>query len=281
MVTTNYHLHSHYCDGSGNLEDFIEFAIRNSFTAIGLTGHSPLPFPNDWTMKNEDFPAYVDEAKKLKKKYSKHIQIYIGVETDYLDSIHNPNNSKYRELGIEYQIGSIHMLKDKSEGKCYAIEGPLSELNHLINNTFNGHIEEVVKFYYKMLNEMLETGGFKIVGHFDIIKKHNKRLNFFDENSTWYKESVFKSLELIKQKEYIMEINTGGISSGYTNDYYPSNWIINEAAKLGIPIIINSDAHKPEHSDFHLNYAENTVKRLGYNYRYELLNNAFFKKKIE
>ena len=41
---TNYHSHCSFCDGKAPMEEFIKEAIRQGFSAYGISSHAPLPF---------------------------------------------------------------------------------------------------------------------------------------------------------------------------------------------------------------------------------------------
>ena len=108
---TNYHTHSLYCDGSASIEDFVKEAIRQGFSSYGVSSHSPIPFDTCWNMNRSDLPAYLDEVHFIKKKYEGRIEIYCGLEIDYLGAEYNPSSSFFQELPLDYRIGSVHFLK--------------------------------------------------------------------------------------------------------------------------------------------------------------------------
>ncbi|MEI7503921.1 MAG: histidinol-phosphatase, partial [Paludibacter sp.] len=66
----------------------------------------------------------------------------------------------------------------------------------------------------------------------------------FDINEAWYKNLVGDTLQLVKEKGMILEINTKSLfKKGFTyphQQFYP---LINE---LKIPIMVNSDCHYPK-----------------------------------
>ena len=55
---------------------------------------------------------------------------------------------------------------------------------------------------------------------------------------------VNHAIELIKQKNLILEINSRGIYKGRCPDFYPSDYILQQASKKKIPCVISADAHK-------------------------------------
>ena len=68
-MLSNYHTHSRYCDGKGEPHEYVEFALANGFSALGFSGHAPLPFNNTFSIHNEDYLAYCNEVRALKEEY--------------------------------------------------------------------------------------------------------------------------------------------------------------------------------------------------------------------
>ena len=90
MNWTNFHTHSHYCDGEGNLEDYIRKAIDKKMFAIGFSSHAPVDFKSYWHMEKTRLDEYLKEISDLQDKYSKDIRIYSGLEVDYIPGIIGP-----------------------------------------------------------------------------------------------------------------------------------------------------------------------------------------------
>ena len=110
MQLSNYHSHCTFCDGRSTPEDFIKFAVAHGFRAYGFSSHSPLPFETFWNMSKDDMPEYLTEIERLKKKYSNRLEIYVGLEIDFLDESYNASIPYFRNLPLDYRIGSIHFL---------------------------------------------------------------------------------------------------------------------------------------------------------------------------
>lgn len=263
-MITNYHTHSSFCDGKGQLEDYVKYALSRGFHALGFSGHAPLPFPNDWTMNEENLSTYIREVLALKERYRDSLEICLGLETDYLDKKHNPAHPKYKALGLDYQIGSVHHLYSPERTEFLQVDYTKEELELLLKDTFDKDIKALVSTYYRMVREMVQTGGFEILGHLDLVKKQNRGNVYFDETEKWYKREIEKTLETVAETDVILEINTGAMARGYTAEPYPSPWIIDRAGELKIPVTINSDAHRPEWLDYGFEEAENLARAAGY-----------------
>lgn len=259
-MITNYHTHCAFCDGKLMPEDYVLSAVKKGFTSIGFTSHAPVLFETDWTMKPTNLPIYIDLINSLKGKYKNEIQIYTGLETDYY-----PGCKDYRDYpGVDYTIGAIHFIYDEKNRKYMALDGSIDEFIETLDITFNGDIQALVETYYDLLREMLKTHTPDILAHLDVIKKNNINNQFFIETDSWYRKQVEELLKIIKKNNVIVEVNTGGISRGYTTDVYPSSWILRLMKQMDIPLVLNSDAHHPDWIDTYYNNALDIIKKSGY-----------------
>ena len=143
---TNYHTHSLYCDGSASIEDFVKEAIRQGFSSYGVSSHSPIPFDTCWNMNRGDLPAYLDEVHFIKKKYEGRIEIYCGLEIDYLGAEYNPSSPFFQELPLDYRIGSVHFLK--TEEGYVDIDTATEQFKETVFRYFDGNIRILVEKYY-------------------------------------------------------------------------------------------------------------------------------------
>ncbi len=271
MIKTNYHSHSSFCDGEGRLEEYVQYALSTHMKAFGFSGHAPLPFPNAWTMDEEDIPQYLGEIQRLKDLYRDRIELYSGMEIDYIDEHYNPAHPNYDALNLDFRIGSVHMLPDPDNGKYFGVDGPVEEIEHLIKKVYNGSVKEMVTDYYHRLQQMIKIGGFDFIGHIDLIKKHNRGLSLFSEDESWYKDLIVHTLETISNSGLMVEVNTGAIARGYTEEPYPSPWILKLCREGNIPITLNSDAHKPSWVDFAFEDAVRIITDAGYSHGMALL----------
>ena len=230
---------------------------------MGFSGHAPLPFESDWTIPKASLETYIDELKRLKGIYKEKIEIKIGLEVDYIKNIMGPSDSFYKEIGLDFIIGSIHLLPDgKTEGYL-SVDYKKSEIEQLINQTFGGDARLLVKEYYSKIRDMSDRGGFDIIGHLDVIKKTNINSIYFDETEDWYKKEIDVTLECIAANKQIVEINTGNILKDPSR-IYPSPWILKLAKDYDIPIMLNSDAHRPDRLDNYFKEAKIMALNVGY-----------------
>lgn len=238
---SNFHTHSHYCDGKGAMEDYIRAAIGAGMTTIGFSSHAPVPFPCKWCMKAPAFPRYLGEIESLKSSYPG-IEIHKGLEIDFIPAIISPADYSSK---LDYTIGSIHFV-DSFEGKHWEIDNTLEIFKEGLREIFHNNIRAAITRYLELTREMVVKYPPGIVGHLDKIKMHNTPDPFFEESETWYRDEIEKTLKTIRDANIIIEVNTRGLYKKKSPTPYPSPWILERIFELKIPITLSSDAHHPD-----------------------------------
>ncbi len=243
MNLTNYHSHCSFCDGRAPLEEFVKEAIRQGFYSYGVSSHAPLPFPTQWTMEWEQMEAYLDEFKNLRSKYADEIELYVGLEIDYLNEESNPSVARFTELPLDYRIGSVHLLYDAA-GEVVDIDCSPAVFKERVDRHFNGDVLRVVRMYFDRLFRMVELGGFDILGHAD--KMHYNASCYHPGllDEPWYEALMKDYFSLVASRGYLVEINTKAYDSLGT--FYPNSRYWELMKEYQIKILVNSDAHYPE-----------------------------------
>jgi histidinol-phosphatase (PHP family) len=247
MSWTNYHSHSRYCDGSNEMEDYLHEAIRQKIRVYGFSSHAPMTISTPWAMPYEKVAQYLEEGEYLKQKFEDLIEVYLGMEVDFIPEVVGPTSSFIRSLKLDYIIGSIHFVDSfPDSGQPWEIDGKTSLFKKGLKKIFKGNIKKAIKRYYALTRQMLEEQCPEILGHLDKIKIHNRKEFFFDETEDWYKKEINKTLKVLAKSGSILEVNTRGIYKKKSIETYPSPWILKKALTLKIPVMINSDAHHPQ-----------------------------------
>ncbi|WP_321424098.1 histidinol-phosphatase [uncultured Bacteroides sp.] len=243
MNLTNYHSHTSFCDGRAPMEDFVKEAIRQGFTSYGISSHAPLPFPTHWTMKKEDVESYLEEFRSLKNEYQGRIELYIGLEIDYLDEYSNPSIEYFRNLPLDYRIGSVHLLKD-DKGEIVDVDCSKEVFKERLDNHFHSDVKATVLAYFSKLMSMAELGGFDIVGHADKIAYNASFCQPNVSEQSWYKQAQRDLFAFISEKGYMMEVNTKAYHK--LGVFYPDTTCFSLIKEMHIPVLVNSDSHYPE-----------------------------------
>ncbi len=268
MFWSNYHSHCTFCDGRASMEDFVKFALAKGMKKYGFSSHAPLPFLTMWTMKEDDFFDYNAEFLRLKRKYQGQIDLFLGLEVDYIHNYSSIRNTFFQDKTFDYLIGSIHYVDKIPNGRFWNIDGDLKTFDNGLQKIFDGDIKEAVKRFFEVSKFMIETGGFDILGHMDKIALNARKYTDFNLKDKWYIQLVEETLELARLKGIMVEINTKSFfDKGFTFPHQQHFGFIND---MQIPMVVNSDCHYPTNVTDSFRPVYKLLKEAGFKNMYQL-----------
>ena len=245
----NYHTHTFLCGhASGEIEDYIKYAIQNGIKYMGFSEHFPIRFENGmqsgYRLKVEDIEYYFFTLKSLREKYKDKIDLKIGFEMEYYPTLFDEMLKSAKEYGGEYLILGQHF--------CSPEYLPTSK--YVVFPEENG---DALKEYVQSVIEGMKTGVFSYVAHPDI-------LNFAGDNEL-YKEEFTKLCEASKECNIPLEINFLGIRD---NRNYPDERFLQILWETNAPITFGFDSHTVEDAfdGESLKVATGWVEKYGLNY---------------
>lgn len=253
------HIHTPFCPHGTTdaLVDYIEHAIKHSFTHISFTEHAPLPVNfNDPTpdkdsgMKRELLQPYFEQLTELKKAYQNKIQILIGLEVDYIEGYENETTAFLNEVGpqLDDAILSVHFLKFQDDYCC--IDFSTEEFMRFANQVSS--VSNVYDLYYKTVQQsvLADLGPFKPkrIGHPTLVHKFQHAHKQIIDDAT----QIRSTLQLIANEGYTLDFNSAGLSKEHCLESYPPLSYIDYVKQIGLPFIFGSDAHRVK--DLHQHY---------------------------
>lgn len=256
---TNFHSHTFYDDGKSPLEEYIIAAIEQNVKSYGFSTHSPVPFHSTWNMKMENYREYLAEITRLKEKYQGQIQIYAGLEVDFIEGrcgVHT-----FPEL--DYSVGSVHYVNQFEDKSYWEIDYTKKHYDKGLQEIFGGSIQRAFQRYIDLNIKMLEEDTPTILGHLDKMKMHNSTGKWFEEGEKWYRDLMLNYLEVVKASGVIAEVNTRGLYKGYA-ELYPSHWILEMINEMNIPITLSSDCHTTSEITKGFNETAKLLSNLGF-----------------
>lgn len=261
-MKVNYHTHCTYCDGKDTLADHVKSAETLNFIQLGFSSHSPLPFDNNFSIKEEDLDSYCADIEKLQGETN--VCLLKGLECDFVPGMSKPFQYFKEKWNLDYIIGGVHLVRPQNMYELWFIDGPKREIyDEGLAKLFDSNIRKAVTTFWEQTFEMLETEQMDIIAHFDKIKMHNQH-RFFQEDEHWYSILADKALQLIYQHNIIIEINTRGLYKKRCDAFYPSTELLMKAKKMDIPVVISSDAHQACELDAYFKEATEELQRCGY-----------------
>lgn len=262
IIKTNYHMHTNFCDGTQSAEEMVLAAIEKGFSIIGFSSHSMYPFASTWHIAPREHKAYVAEIRRFAKIYADKIEILCGFEADFFPRVTVPDSKNYEEFSPDFLLGSVHYIS--TEKGSFGVDDTVENVKRGVQEIFGGDARAAVCEYFSLERQMLREGNFAILGHCDLFRKRNGVLKLFNENETWYREEIKATAKEIARAGVIAEINTGAIARGAMDDVYPSSEMLSLLHENGVPITINSDAHRGEDLDCAFDRARAAAKKAGY-----------------
>ncbi|MCL2211507.1 MAG: histidinol-phosphatase [Treponema sp.] len=262
------HTHTIFCDGRDDVETMCRAAYEKKLDSIGFSAHAPIDrqigAQSDWNLKDEKVAEYVSEVLAARERWHDKLKVFLGYEADYIKGRRSPLDADITELNLDYIIGSVHYLfpadfNAKASGaRFFTVDGSKEEFENGLNEGFNGDAKALMHCYYDAQLEMIEAGGFDILGHPDLLKKNCHGKNYWTDEE-----------EAVRQKEValaagkagiIIEVNTGGINRKKISDVYPSLSFLRIISEYNIPVLITADAHCAGDINGNYNIALNTIK---------------------
>lgn len=268
MFYSNAHTHSDWCDGENTLAEMAQAAEKLGFTDLGFTSHSPAPFdPTCLGVKDES--AYQKAVRSLAEKSL--LQISCGLEWDYF--------SKTPISGYDYFVGSVHYLPPRA-GVYRSVDDTPENFAKTLQEWYDGDFLALAQDYYDLVVTHITQNQPKIVGHFDLVTKFNDTLQYLTaKNQDAYEQLALTALKkvvaVIQKYDGLVEVNTGGMSRGWTKQAYPAKFLLNYLASEEVPIIITSDTHQVDTLAYAFEETKKILQSVGFSSSWQLKKRKF------
>jgi len=280
------HNHTIFCDGQDDVESMCRAAYEKNLYSIGFSSHAPsekqLGRELFWNMKEENINNYINEVHAAKERWQGKIKVFLGLEVDYVKGKRSPADNDIKSLNLDFIIGSVHHLCtgfkgqaicsgacaecNKHSDKLIIVDDSMEEFTRGLNDGYGKNAEKLMNSYYDAVLEMIDLGGFDILGHADILKKNTINRNL------WPKDNEIKRqrevAEAVSKKDIVIEVNTGGINRKKINEVYPSLTFLRIIQEYNIPVVITADAHNINDINGNYNAAVETLKMADINKHY-------------
>ena len=256
MIKTNFHTHTHFCDGANSPREMVISAIEKGFTALGFSGHSYIENMNGCSLEERRLDEYYSQVMGLKEEFKDYLEIYCGLEQDVL--------SLPPTIKTDYLIGSVHNVV--KNGVIYPIDMSITKFETIVKEVYDGSYLALAKDYFATVANVVDITNPTFIGHIDLISKFNERLGYSETQE--YLEYAKKAVDKLLKTGVPFEINTGAMSRGYRTTPYPSLEILKMIKNGGGKIIFSSDCHKKEHIDYAFNFAEKIAVQTGFTEHY-------------
>ena len=265
-MKTDYHMHLEYGDYKVDwVSGFFDAAKKRGIDEIGFSEHSHT-FPEFEKFYYDDLILDDSEVGAFQKVWLKTNKFKHTLK-DYFDFMARLKENHTAKIGIEvcnfrnqdavkeildawdfdYRIGSVHFLW----GWGY-------DAAKLIDEWRNHDLRDIYNEYAAQVELLAASGNYDILGH-----PFNIRLfNFLpDFDATPYLERVAAALQ---KADMVIDVNTGTLYRYPVKEISPYAEFMKVAAAYKLPIVITSDAHRPEDCGKFYEDATDYVRSFGY-----------------
>jgi len=246
----DYHTHTPLCQhATGEPHEYVRRAFELGLREIGFSDHSPMPADDfdDWRMKLEEFPIYLEKVSKAQNKYP-NIPVKLGLEVDFFDGEEAWCEKLAEMADFDYLIGSVHYI-----APGWDMDNP----KWIGRWKGQAAVEEIWSSYWEIYTRCVASGLFDILAHPDLPKKFGFRPE--GDLRKYYEPAI----EAAAKADVCFEINTAGWRKE-VKEAYPSLEFLRMANKAGIPLVISSDAHAPDEVGHRFGDAMTLAREAGY-----------------
>lgn len=266
MIRQNLHTHTRFCDGTGTPADMAQAALNAGLTSLGFSEHSRLPWDAHWGITPEKSAAYRSSVADTKAAFAGRLSVFCGLEWDAASP---PKDA----AGYDFIIGSIHHIR--TENGYFAADDPSDTMQAVCAECFQGDPNRMADAYFAGYRELAEQPFVDIVGHFDLLVKHNDIHRLFSETSSRYMDAAMGAMDLLLKAGKLFEVNTGGMSRGWRKVPFPAPSLLRELRLRNARLILSSDAHTPETITAGFADAEAILREIGFSETWELTRRGF------
>jgi histidinol-phosphatase (PHP family) len=249
MKRIDYHIHTYLCKHAvGELDQYVEQAIKIGLDEIGFADHNPLPggFDKAHRMDFSQLDLYYNLVMEAQKNHPG-INIKFGLEADYLPGSEEFLRNQINKYPFDYVYGSIHYLDD------WNFDNPV-----FVHKWDNCDVDEIYARYFDTLIQLIKLRVVDIIAHPDLVKKFGYRPKRLDLDAIYL--DVCRSL---RASDMCLEINTSGLRKEVA-EIYPTRRFLEIACQNSVPVVIGSDAHTPSDTGADYDRAIDLARSVGY-----------------
>lgn len=253
-MRTDYHVHTERGPYTVEwLERFIATARERGVEELGISEHgyrfqqTRALFDNEWTSerRTEDLDEYMRMIMDARKKGHR---VKFGLELDYVPGRDEEMREFIRSYPFDYVIGSIHWLEE------FGFDSPL-----YLPMWDEWGVEKAYTRYFEILTELADARLFDFIGHPDVIKVFGHEPEDRSFLLGWYERLA----ERFAANDQVIEVSTAGLRKK-VGKMYPAPDFLRVCYARKVPIVLNSDAHAPEHVGEDYELAVRYIREVGY-----------------
>lgn len=226
------------------LAQMIQAYADKGFAWVGITEHMPPPhdrfrYPEeaaaglDTTALLERFAAYMQEVRRLQRRWHPRLPILAGFETEACSGALDLAQRLVTEFQPDYIVGSVHHVAD--------MPFDISLARYEAAAAACGGLEAFYLAYFDRQLEMIERLRPQVVGHFDLVRlfdpDYPRRLRLAS-----VRNRMVRNLERIREIGAILDFNLAALDKGADEPYLAAP-VRRMALEMGIAAVPGDDSH--------------------------------------
>ncbi|MCY0877081.1 MAG: histidinol-phosphatase [Firmicutes bacterium] len=253
-MLTDYHTHTERGPYTVEwLTQFLDKAKQGQIAEYGVSEHAyrfkqaASLLDNPWTRerRTEDLDQYFEMVQEARRA-GHHVKF--GIELDYVPGSEKELARFIESYPFDYIIGSVHWLGDFG-----------FDLLEMKSQWENRDVEKTYSEYFSILTQMVESRLFDFVGHADVIKV----FGYEPTNEAFLRSWYERMAETFARYDSVIEVSTAGLRKP-VGKMYPAPDFLRACRAANVPILLNSDAHRPEDVGADYDIAIPYAKAAGY-----------------
>jgi len=248
LIPYDYHIHSDFsCDCQATMAEMCHAALERGIPEIGFTEHLDL-LPVDPCYATFRIEAWWDELQRCREAFSPRLSIRAGLELSEPHRVRLAADEALRRHPWDYVIGALHYMGDTLIfDRAYFDRAP----------------DEAYRAYFVELGAVAEEGGFEVLAHADIVKRHGHTYyGAYDPRP--YEAEIRAALRACARNGIALEANTSTLRRPVA-ELSPAplifTWFRQEGGRL---VTIGSDAHLPGDVGAGLGQAIEAIRAAGF-----------------
>ena len=253
-MRTDYH--NHLEKGTLSFEyllKFIKQAEAKGIQEFGISEHAyhfqetKSILSNAWVDARRYY-TMVDYTSLFSEAREKGYDVKMSIEMDYTPGKHEEMARFIEQYDFDYVIGSVHWNGEFG-----------LDLAEFRKEWEKRDIKKIYKEYYDQIVTLAESNLFDIVGHMDLVKI----FGYIPENKQFLMDQYERATDALANSKTCVELSTAGLRKP-VGEMYPNPTLLKMCFNKGIPLVLSSDAHEPDHVGFAYDQAVNVAKQAGY-----------------
>jgi histidinol-phosphatase (PHP family) len=245
-VLTDYHVHLRPDGASADVVDYHSAANAQRYrdaagdrgiAELGVSEHiyrfsqaldiSRHPFWAEFA--HDDLDAYCEFVRT-------DTDLRLGIEADFVVGAEDRTANLLEARDFDYVIGSVHFVRD----------GAVDMDDFSVWNSGRS-AREIWRRYFETVAESARSGLFDIIAHPDLVKywgsssSAGARRTPEGDLRRYYEPAV----EAIAEAGVAVEVSTAGLRKPAA-ELYPAPAMLELCAQAGVPVVLSSDAHRPQ-----------------------------------